>query len=120
MILKKNMKKIKEYISLYSNSENILLKKIIKRFSFPESERKVLIEKVKFIIDYFTKQNQKNIILLNCESDDNFITGSEQFSIIIGGNLISRGFTFDNLTTELIINSPVSQDSLDTLLQRAR
>ncbi|MDR2835281.1 MAG: Z1 domain-containing protein [Bacteroidales bacterium] len=118
-ILKKDMRKIKEYISLYSESKP-LFKSIMNRFSIQKDEQSILIEKVKFIIDYFTEHNQKNIFLLNCESDDEFTTGNEQFSIIIGGNLISRGFTFDNLTTELIINSPIAQDSLDTLLQRAR
>lgn len=45
----------------------------------------------------------------------------KKFKVYIGGTLISRGNTFDNLIAELILNSPTkTQDSVDTLLQRCR
>jgi hypothetical protein len=41
--------------------------------------------------------------------------------IFVGGTLVSRGVTFNNLLTELIINiRPTSKQPIDVLLQRAR
>ncbi len=76
----------------------------------------------KYNFDYehklIAEQLKENLFILNKEN--NFIDFSNTHSIIIGGVLVSRGYTFDCLLTTLISNSPVSKDSADTLLQRAR
>ena len=58
------------------------------------------------------------IIELNSKTDQN---NKKKFNIFIGGTLVSRGNTFENLITELIVNNPkVGKISVDTLLQRCR
>jgi hypothetical protein len=41
-------------------------------------------------------------------------------SIIIGGHLVSRGYTFEKLYTTVMFNEPKEKNAADTLLQRAR
>ena len=57
------------------------------------------------------------IILFNGENKD---VKKKEFNIYVGGIKVSRGFSFENLITELILNSPKSIISVDTLLQRCR
>lgn len=59
-----------------------------------------------------------NLIVLNSETQNNTIFKSG-LSIIIGGDLLSRGITFKNLITELFIYDS-SSCAADTLLQRCR
>lgn len=64
----------------------------------------------------------KNTVKLNCNStDDDKKRAKEKHSIIIGGNMVSRGFTFEELITCVMVNEPnKSKYSADTLLQRCR
>jgi len=58
---------------------------------------------------------------LNGDSNDSYAKEKgNKFLIIIGGSLISRGFTFDNLLVEVILNISNERPSMDTMLQRAR
>ncbi len=59
-----------------------------------------------------------NIFVLN--KDTEYINFKNRHSIIIGGALVSRGYTFEKLLTTVMINSPKEKNSADTLLQRAR
>lgn len=61
---------------------------------------------------------KENIFILN--KDSNSINFLNKHSIIVGGALVSRGYTFERLLTTLMLNSPKEKDSADTLLQRAR
>jgi hypothetical protein len=60
--------------------------------------------------------------ILNGKNKDrnDYYSGRDESIILIGGVLISRGFTFENLLTEIMLNSPEIEASADTLLQRAR
>lgn len=60
----------------------------------------------------------ENVVVLNQEN--NSISFSKKHSIIIGGALVSRGYTFEKLLTALMINTPKLHNSADTLMQRAR
>jgi hypothetical protein len=101
----------------------------------------VILNKYKFVVKYDPKEISdfiikifnsfvdscdkitnkiKNIFLLNSDNENEFQSGKCKFSIIIGGTMISRGFTFKYLNTELILNAPDENIAIDTLLQRAR
>lgn len=59
------------------------------------------------------------IIILNSDNKD--IETKLKYIFYIGGTKISRGNTFENLISEIIINAPVNGKlSVDTLLQRCR
>lgn len=60
------------------------------------------------------RENLRTLNLDNTEWD------KDSHSVIIGGSLISRGYTFENLITALMLNVPEKTISCDTLLQRAR
>ncbi len=59
-----------------------------------------------------------NIFILNQENTN--LNIESKHSIIIGGALVSRGYTFRKLVTTVLLNEPSGKDSADTLLQRAR
>lgn len=63
--------------------------------------------------------NNYEIIILNSDNKD--IETKAKYIFYIGGTKISRGNTFENLISEIIINAPVNGKlSVDTLLQRCR
>lgn len=67
------------------------------------------------------KELSENVIVM----DDSEINNQENFdedkhSIVIGGALVSRGFTFKSLFTTVMVNEPFGKQAADTLLQRAR
>lgn len=85
----------------------------------------LVFDKYKEIINFFLNQEievKNKIVLLNSENKDssNFKSGQHKFCIIISGFMASRGFTFENLTTELFLNVPSEKIAIDTLLQRCR
>ncbi|WP_027063283.1 Z1 domain-containing protein [Mesoplasma seiffertii] len=65
-------------------------------------------------------------IILELKDNNYVLNGSESVwknethSIISGGYLVSRGYTFDNLLTCVMLNEPIEKNAADTLLQRAR
>lgn len=71
------------------------------------------------ILNYFYNNKMNSILILNSFNDD-YKTGEHDYAIIIGGVKISRGFTFEHLVTELILNAPNENIAIDVLLQRAR
>jgi len=68
-------------------------------------------------ITEIVKELRKNLFLLNGE---NTIWNSKSHSILIGGVLVSRGYTFKHLLTTIMFNEPKEKIALDVLLQRAR
>jgi hypothetical protein len=81
-----------------------------------------LYKEMKSIRRYFS-EGVKNIIKLY-DKDNTYISPErntmKEPHIIVSGALASRGFTFNNLLTELMINEPKGKNSADTLCQRAR
>jgi hypothetical protein len=111
---------IQELENLYKNIDNSSFFKDYYNIykSLTKNNDEINIDKLKQII----KKNLFNtsIRIINGENNETYRSGNDNFVIIIGGNIISRGFTFENLITELILNSPLEQPSMDTMLQRAR
>lgn len=67
-----------------------------------------------------------NLVVMNSDKDVNAAdnrTGTSPtspFTVIIGGNIVSRGVTFDNLLSMLFARDVVSKLQQDTYIQRAR
>ncbi|WP_412032127.1 Z1 domain-containing protein [Malacoplasma muris] len=82
----------------------------------------LIYKKIKEIIVYLHNDIENCFILLNADNDsEKFKSGKKKFCIIVGGYMISRGFTFEYLTIELFLNVPnESKVAVDTLLQRCR
>lgn len=76
----------------------------------------VSYEKFYQLISNILKEIQ--VIELNSTVDQK---KKKKYNFYVGGTLISRGNTFENLITEMIINNPkIGKVSVDTLLQRCR
>lgn len=85
--------------------------------NFNISDKQVQDKLLEHSLDIIKKMK---IFVLNNKEDNIYNTGKYEYSVIIGGTLISRGFTFEHLITELILNSPNENQAIDTMLQRAR
>ncbi|ATZ18980.1 hypothetical protein ESOMN_v1c05980 [Williamsoniiplasma somnilux] len=69
------------------------------------------------VVNKIIKELLSNIYILNGESN---AWNDQKHSIIIGGTLVSRGYTFEKLLTTIMYNEPQNKMSADTMLQRAR
>ena len=89
----------------------------IKDIFYDKYLKKILIDKDKF--NEFVKKytSEMEVIVLNSENQK---IGDKTYKIIIGGHLLSRGNTFENLMVELFLNAPNDIINVDTLLQRCR
>ncbi len=78
-------------------------------------------EIVKFIIE---NRNRNKILVINSEKDkDNLDKAANPialFTIAIGGNIVSRGVTFNNLLSMYFTRDVKSKIQQDTYIQRAR
>ena len=78
------------------------------------------------IVDYILKNVTRNsVILLNSESDfrQHGLSATKPtalFTIIIGGNIVSRGVTFENLLSMFFTRDVKHKIQQDTYIQRAR
>ncbi|AHI53040.1 Z1 domain-containing protein [Spiroplasma culicicola] len=76
----------------------------------------------KLLQDYGDKnksfKNKYKIVIFNSKSDDKEFNA--RFNFIIGGNLLSRGVTFENLVIELITNYNDKNFNYATMIQRCR
>lgn len=78
------------------------------------------------ILDYVIQNGTKyNIIIMNSERDKNVdfksaTSPSALFTIIIGGNIVSRGVTFENLLSMFFTRDSKHKIQQDTYIQRAR
>lgn len=116
--------KHEEYKKIIKN--NLLL--LIKNESNTIFELKKIIEKLKIeninsnLVFVFLKEEifpNYKLFLLNAKSEENIKFNNHKFEIIIGGILISRGVTFENLITMCFLNSSECSNA-DTLIQRMR
>lgn len=81
----------------------------------------IYFSKFRQVINYFLLNSENKIIILNSNVDyKEKITNSLNHKILIGGVLLSRGVTYENLSTELLLNYPKNEIAIDTLLQRCR
>lgn len=77
----------------------------------------------KFVIQSI---NQNNIVIMNSNSDrqqssyKKATNPTTLFTIAIGGNIVSRGVTFDNLLTMFFTRDAAHKIQQDTYIQRAR
>lgn len=110
----------KSITTLYSYSKIYLtILTILREFHLPTISPEILYQKIKNIINKLIED--KAFVILNSENDArNFESGKYQFCVIVGGFMISRGLTFEYLTTELFLNIPINKIAIDTLLQRCR
>jgi Z1 domain len=78
------------------------------------------------ILDYIVQNGTRsNIIIMNSERDKNVdfksaTSPAALFTIIIGGNIVSRGVTFDNLLSLFFTRDAKHKIQQDTYIQRAR
>lgn len=104
---------IKNNIDLiFENYQKISLNDIFPQENFSDYER----ENIKEIIS----ELKQNIFVFNGNNELNNISKIKKHSIIIGGIMVSRGYTFVNLITTVMLNKPNEISSSDVLLQKAR
>jgi hypothetical protein len=78
------------------------------------------------ILDYIIQnRTRSNIIIMNSERDKNVdfksaTSPAALFTIIIGGNIVSRGVAFDNLLSMFFTRDSKHKIQQDTYIQRAR
>ena len=110
-----------EILKIYKNKWKIANHKEIKK-----TDDEIVKEIETNFKEIFDLKNCEAPLILNKDNKQNLdyinFKGTRNCSknIIIGGNLLSRGITFEYLTTEVMLNSPEENLCLDTLLQRAR
>lgn len=86
---------------------------------YPEEENKI----TQYIID---NRSRNAIIVMNSETDKNVVDYTSAtnpatlFTIVIGGNIVSRGVTFDNLLSMFFTRDVKHRIQQDTYIQRAR
>ncbi len=86
---------------------------------YPDADADLLTEYV------VSNASRAALVVLNSERDrkalgDNATEPSSPFTIIIGGNIISRGVTFPNLLSMFFTRNVKSKLQQDTYIQRAR
>jgi hypothetical protein len=86
---------------------------------YPDEENTI----TQYIMD---NRNRNAIIVMNSETDKNVVdytsatTPATLFTIVIGGNIVSRGVTFDNLLSMFFTRDVKHKIQQDTYIQRAR
>ena len=107
---------LKEFRSVFINNK--------KPHMFDEDMyQEFYFEKIIALVKYIINNYKESIIILNSSDEHEkelFYNTNIKHKIIIGGVLLSRGVTFENLIVELILNYPNKYITIDTLLQRAR
>ncbi len=82
-------------------------------------------EKAKKITEYILSNiNQSAVLVINSKKDVTYLKKASNpkalFTIAIGGNIISRGVTFDNLVSMFFTRTVKTKMQQDTYIQRAR
>ncbi len=91
-----------------------------------QAERLFGVDNANEIIDYVIKNRSKyNVIVMNSERDKNVdfksaTSPSALFTVVVGGNIVSRGVTFDNLLSMYFSRDARHKIQQDTYIQRAR
>jgi len=74
----------------------------------------------------YENRNRRTIVIMNSDTDKNIVdytsatNPSTLFTIAIGGNIVSRGVTFDNLLSMFFTRDVKHKIQQDTYIQRAR
>ncbi|MCK5867419.1 MAG: hypothetical protein KAG14_03390 [Mycoplasmataceae bacterium] len=134
-------KTTKEWLSMIAAHVNSVIKigldssQMLINNHLEVSKNKVLLKKIKSILDVLIdntksffpgkyesaskvlKELSSNIYMIWSGNTD---WNKESHSILIGGSLVSRGYTFEKLVTTVILNAPNGKKIADTMLQRAR
>ncbi len=86
---------------------------------YPENECPSFEEVIDNIPDVL---NDKKVYLVNSTKDANVEVNWEQFSmhILVGAEMLNRGFTVENLTTTYMTRQSLSKANADTIQQRCR
>lgn len=107
-----------------AGSPNPILKKLfdIANELYASSENEVEYSILKYIVE---NSSRITCLLLNSERDKKTINGNaaepkSPFTIIIGGNIVSRGVTFPNLLAMYFTRDVKNKLQQDTYIQRAR
>lgn len=109
--------KLFDFLIKITNRLNAEEFKSINNVTFENLYRQKMIQIAK---EYLINWN-KSIIVLNKENKNDDLSELDyNHQIIIGGVLLSRGVTYENLSTELLLNYPKDMIAIDTLLQRCR
>lgn len=90
------------------------------------AEKQFGVENGDPILDYIVRNGTRfNVIVMNSERDKNVdfrsaTSPAALFTIVIGGNIVSRGVTFDNLLSMYFTRDSKHKIQQDTYIQRAR
>jgi len=91
----------------------------IAKAKYPEEQ----VEITRYV---FENRNRHTIVVMNSDTDKNVVdytsatNPSTLFTIAIGGNIVSRGVTFDNLLSMFFTRDVKHKIQQDTYIQRAR
>lgn len=119
-------KKIIDTFDILSDKNNKIFSKYVEQvFNISKeklnNEEKSAKELTTYILDNIGK---KKVVLINSDSDRNNTTLATNpaalFTVAIGGNIISRGITFENLLSMFFTRDVKHKIQQDTYIQRAR
>lgn len=97
------------------NNPNLNSKRWIELYKINDND----LKNIKNLI--FDIYHYKNLFILNKEKNEkNMPVIEKKHSIIIGGQMLSRGKTFEKLFSLILYNEPKELHSADTLLQKCR
>lgn len=78
------------------------------------------VDNVEHTYNILTELSNNIIVMNDSDLNNQSDFDEDKHSIVIGGSLVSRGFTFKSLFTTVMVNEPFGKQSADTILQRAR
>lgn len=119
---KNNHNKIADIIGRYCGLmiDNSIIKAIIKEILNKEIDTYISDEEYEKIFDFYFNIFCQYVNVSKFNGDKLGRELSERYNVIIGGNLLSRGKTFENLVCELITIKSDNQFNYDLLLQKCR
>ncbi len=118
-------KEVVKLFTILNNEEDDKFEKYYKRIWEIAKERHPGEEDeiTKYILD---NRNRNTIVVMNSDTDKNVVdynsatNPSTLFTVAIGGNIVSRGVTFDNLLSMFFTRDVKHKIQQDTYIQRAR
>ncbi len=121
----KDWKEINKTLEMLNNSESDKFETYVERIWNIANERYPDVggnELTEYIVANISRHS---IIVINSDQDKSFSDGtasnpSSLFTIIIGGNIVSRGVTFNNLLSMFFTRDVKHKIQQDTYIQRAR
>lgn len=122
---KKDLKTIREAFATLSNQNSKRYAAYVKEIWTISKDRYPDIDPTKITKYIIQNINRKATVILNSEPDfkkfgGNATNPSALFTIVIGGNIVSRGVTFNNLLSMFFTRDVKHKMQQDTYIQRAR